>query len=285
MNGWLMYHKKDAQENQSYIDWFLEEAKKQNVDIKLVFREDLAVGIVHNHYEMYINGKYQSFPNFIVNRTIEPVLQEFFTACRIPTFNDAETAAIANHKMKTHLELNKLDIPMMPTFFIHGNALPSVAPLAYPVIVKAVAGRGGKQVQLIEDDGAWKTFIQHPLNEEFIVQSTNVQLGKDVRVFIIGTEIIAAVLRHNPNDFRANYKLGGTATLYSLSQAEITMIKRIIKRFHFGLVGIDFLIDQSGKLIFNEIEDVVGSRILSEVSDINLLERYIHFIKKSIHNE
>lgn len=285
MIGWIIYQKNDAQENESYIRWFQKEAKQQGILLQLVLRENMAVGIVNHQHEIYIKGKRQSYPDFIINRTIEPVLQTFFTACSIPIFNDADTANIANHKMKTHLAMNELNIPMMPTFFIHGNALPSCAPLPYPIIIKSVAGRGGKQVHFIENEANWRMFIQQPSNEEYIVQSTNVQLGKDVRVFIIGTEIIAAVLRHNPADFRANFKLGGTATLYTLSNEDITMIKRIVNQFHFGLIGIDFLIDQSGKLIFNEIEDVVGSRILSEVSDINLLEKYIRFIKETVQNK
>lgn len=60
------------------------------------------------------------------------------------------------------------------------------------------------------------------------------------------------------------------------------MIQKIIDHFDFGLVGIDFLIGHDGELIFNEIEDVVGSRTLSEISDINLLEKYVTFIKTKV---
>src|SRR5690625_6839454 len=91
-------------------------------------------------------------------------------------------------------------------------------------------------------------------------------MGKDLRVFVIGKQIIAAVLRVNNNDFRANFKLGGSAFLYHLTIDEVEMINKIINHFDFGLVGIDFLIDKEGNLLFNEIEDVVGSRILSETT-------------------
>jgi len=118
--------------------------------------------------------------------------------------------------------------------------------------------------------------------KRYFIQSADVMLGKDLRVFVIGKEIIAAVLRVNKNDFRANYKLGGDAILYTLSDKEKKMIQQIIDHFDFGLVGIDFLIGNNGELLFNEIEDVVGSRILSKVSDINLLEKYVTFIKNKI---
>ena len=56
----------------------------------------------------------------------------------------------------------------------------------------------------------------------------------------------------------------------------------MIESMDFGLVGIDFLFDSEGGLLFNEIEDVVGSRTLSQVSDINLLEKYVSFIKQNV---
>src|SRR5690625_1689008 len=285
MIDWIIYQKKDADENVSYIEWFQAEAKKQQIELILFYREELAVGVSHKAYEIYINGYAQPLPDFIVNRSIEPVLQDFFHTCHIPIFNDGETARIANHKALTHLELSKLNIPMLPTFFIHGRALPNKLPLPYPVMIKAVSGRGGKEVYFIDYDTSWKEFRRHATNQEYIVQSTNVQLGKDVRVFVIGREIIAAVLRYNKNDFRANFKLGGKAIPYTLSQEDRQMIDRITNRFQFGLVGIDFLMNHDGKLLFNEIEDVAGSRILSEVTDINLLEKYIHFIKKHVRDK
>lgn len=282
MIGWLIYQKVDAEQNESYINWFLHEAKQQQVDLKLVYREELSIGIIDQSPVVYLNHQKQTLPNFVVNRSIEPLLQYFFTQCNIPVFNTADTAEIVNNKARTHLELSKLHIPMLPTLFIHGRALPVEAPFHYPVIVKAVAGRSGTEVFFLEDEQAWQTFKQKCTEQEYIVQPTTVQLGKDVRVFIIGTEIVAAVLRHNETDFRANFKLGGKAIPYQLSINEEKMIGKIINHFKFGLVGIDFLIDDNGNLLFNEIEDVVGSRILSETSDINLLEKYVTFIKDTV---
>ncbi|HLR69910.1 MAG TPA: hypothetical protein VK085_00585, partial [Pseudogracilibacillus sp.] len=117
---------------------------------------------------------------------------------------------------------------------------------------------------------------------DLVIQSTQVQPGKDVRVFIVGKEIVGAVLRENKDDFRANFKLGGTATWYPLHSEQIKMINKIIHHFDFAMVGIDFLIGPDDEFLFNEIEDVVGSRILSAVSDINILEKYVAHIKSKL---
>ncbi len=275
--GWLIYKKQDALENKSYINWFIKEAKEQEIHLKLILREDLLIGIDGIDYLTYYETKQIDLPDFCIIRTIDATLQAHFTALDVACFNNYHTSIICNDKSAAHIEVAKLGVPAVQTF--HFETYPLTPPLSYPFILKAVNGRSGSEVFLIEDKDKYlnvQTKIKH---SRFIIQSTNVQMGKDLRVFVIGKKIIAAVLRESENDFRANFKLGGTATLYQLTESEIEIINKIINQFDFGLVGIDFLINKNGNLLFNEIEDVVGSRILSETTDINLLEEYITYIK------
>lgn len=282
INGWLIYDEAAAIENKSYITWFKVEAKKQNIDLKLIYREQLSIGIVAGQYEIYVTNKNASLPHFVIVRTIEPILQAHFEAMGVQTFNSARTAQICNHKSWTHLEMYELNIPMVPTFFATKDTAPKKCPIPFPVVIKEATGRSGKQVHFIHDEIEWAEGIASLATNELIVQATDVQLGKDVRVFVIGKEIISAVLRKNEHDFRANFTLGGEAIRFDLTAEEKKMIQKIVDHFDFGLVGIDFLMNEQGELLFNEIEDVVGSRILSEVSEINLLERYVSFIKSQV---
>src|SRR5699024_4457092 len=285
MIGWLIYQKVDAIQNRSYIDWFIEEAQQQNVELKLIYREDLTIGLNDYKPVVRIAAVERTLPDFVVNRSIEPIIQHFFTTWNVPIFNPVDTAKTVNDKAITHMELTKLNIPMLPTFFIHGRALTKNAPLDYPFIIKSVSGRGGNEVFLLENKENWLTFQCECDNQSYIAQPMNVQKGKDLRVFVIVKEIIAAVLRHNETDFRANFKIGGIAVPYHLSDNEIKIIDKIIDHFQFILVYSDFLLDYNGNLLFNEIEEVVSSRILSETSDMNLLAEYVTFIKKTIHKK
>lgn len=278
LTGWLIYSKKDVKRNKAYIDWFISEAKKQNIQLTLIYRETLTIGMKNNKQTILLNKQVASLPQFTIIRTIEPILQYIFESLGVYTFNNYDVARICNDKKLTYLAMNRLKIPTLDTLFFN-RTLPNKPPLAYPFVIKDAYGRSGKQVYLINNFNDWEKVKQKINFNEIIIQDGNVQLGKDVRVFIIGKKIIAAVLRKNKHDFRANFTLGGQAIPYELNQKEIKMIKKIIRHFDFGLVGIDFLINYQEGLIFNEIEDVVGSRILSETSRINLLQKYISFIK------
>ncbi|WP_010531132.1 ATP-grasp domain-containing protein [Lentibacillus jeotgali] len=281
MNGWLIYNKNDAEHNKAYINWFLEEAHLQNIALRLILREDLTIGILDSKDTIMLHGEPVSLPDFAVIRTIEPLLSRQLESFGVAVYNPADTAAICNNKASTHFYLSRLSIPMPDTLFISGKTgLPESPPLAFPFVIKGAYGRGGKEVSLVKNTQDWHDQQRKQAMGDLIVQSAaNIQPGKDVRVFVIGQEVIGAVLRENKHDFRANYKLGGTASWYTLKPYEMALIKQIYEQFAFGMAGIDFLLDHDGRFVFNEIEDVVGSRTLSAVSDINIVEKYIAYIK------
>ncbi|MFD2211047.1 RimK family alpha-L-glutamate ligase [Virgibacillus halophilus] len=281
--GWLIYRKDDAVKNESFIRWFMEEANNQNITLLLILRENLEVGIHHNRFTASYQQKTIQIPTLAIVRTIEPQLNFILEQMGIQVYNSSEISRICNHKGLTHLYVQMLGIPMVDTIFTKTDCLTETPPIPFPLVVKEVAGRGGKQVHFLPDQQTWQhVTIQLPQGDVIIQSSADVQPGRDIRVFVVGKKIIGAVLRKSDNDFRANFTLGGTAEWYELSQSEKETIQTIINHFDFGMVGIDFLIDHTGRLLFNEMEDVVGSRTLSEVSEVNILKEYIKLIKHSL---
>lgn len=267
LKGWLLYHASDAKKNISYINWFIQEAESMDIKLTLVLFGDLN-SLLKKHK-----------PNFIINRTRDAFVAELIESFKIPVFNSRQITKIFNDKYKTYKMFQQKQISMQKTYLIskkHDQLC-----LAFPFVAKPLDGHGGTDVALIENTSQWQIY-QAKRKSDCIIQSTeNIQLGKDLRVFVIGKTIIAAVLRENDQDFRANFTRGGKANLYQLNKKEIILIQKIINIFEFDYVGIDFLIDQQGQLVFNEVEDVVGSRILSLTTNINIVKLYLsHIVKK-----
>lgn len=278
MKGWLIYNRTDAELNSAFIDWFLEESHSLNIDLQLVYTDNLHVTLQNGQISVHTKEK-QDTPDFSIVRTIDPLLTAQLEQAGVVCFNNAEIATLANDKIKTHLELAKLDIPMLDMHFQTRTPLPQ-PPLAFPFVWKTASGRGGKEVHLVENEAQYRVLQQQYAKQSVLIQQLAPTSGKDVRVFVIGKKIIAAVLRSSEQDFRANYSLGGSASLYTLNIEEQLLVKRIVDHYDFGFVGIDFLFDENGSFLFNEIEDVVGSRTLSEVSNMNIVRLYLEFIKK-----
>lgn len=135
-------------------------------------------------------------------------------------------------------------------------------------------------IEKINSDKGFQNIINGIGNSDVVLQPFTGSKHQDLRVYVIGKEIIAAVLRTAREGFKSNFSLGGDVQLYELSENEKNIITIIVNQFDFGLVGIDFIIGDEGELIFNEIEDVVGARMLYQCADINLVEKYLKFIIK-----
>ncbi|KWW15912.1 hypothetical protein AS888_07665 [Peribacillus simplex] len=273
--GWLIYNREDAEKNKGYIEWMLDEASKLDLDLHFYHREDLRIG--HRFNALYAEHVLEpiTMPAFAIVRTIDPFFTRQLEQMGIVCFNSSSVSEMANDKAKTHQYLSAMGIPMTDTVYCNGR--PKATDMALPFIAKETKGRGGKQVYLIENEADLAQ-----LNEgNWIVQKPG-RFGQDIRVFVIGNQVKAAVLRESASSFKANYTLGGTASLCELAPHDLALVERIIEAFDFGLVGIDFIFAKDGSLLLNEIEDVVGSRTLSALSEINIVREYLTFIKDRI---
>ncbi|WOO36828.1 ATP-grasp domain-containing protein [Anaerocolumna sp. AGMB13020] len=295
MTGWLIYGQNDAKKNKGYIDFYMAEGKSLGINIELLFRENIEVGIRDNSWFIRYNGKDCIKPDFAIVRTIYPLLSKQLEYLSIPVFNSSEIARICNDKAKTYQCVAELSIPIINTTFVENNAIRKrLENIIEPTVIKTVSGHGGSQVYLslpkcspaIPDpykkirhsETAREEIIAGIRYEDCVMQPFIPGKQQDLRVYVIGKEIITAILRTSNEGFRANFSLGGNVREYELSRNEIITIRKIIDHFEFGMVGIDFLIGDEGELIFNEIEDVVGARMLYQCTDINLVKRYLMFV-------
>ena len=55
------------------------------------------------------------------------------------------------------------------------------------------------------------------------------------------------------------------------------MTKRLMQALPMDYAGIDFMFS-GGKPVFNEIEDVVGARMLYSLTDIDIADRHAAYI-------
>lgn len=265
-NAWLIYDKEGAKRNQDYIQYHIDAGKEWDIQFSLIMEDELVLPL-------------ESKPDFAIVRTIRPQLSKKLEKEGIRIFNNAMVSEICNDKGKTIRYIKEhTNVPVLETVSFFNHELSKELLSRYPnCVMKAIDGHGGKQVFRTEDD--FDDIKREIRNSDFIIQPFQKGPGKDVRVYVIGDEIVGAVERESQDGFKANFSLGGTVRNYSLSEKEKSQIKDITDVFSFGMVGIDFLLDEKGNFVFNEIEDVVGARMLFQCQpDIKLLERYFSFI-------
>jgi ribosomal protein S6--L-glutamate ligase len=108
------------------------------------------------------------------------------------------------------------------------------------------------------------------LIEEFIKEAEN----SDIRVFVVGGKVIAAMQRTaRANDIRANTSIGGSGKFVELGSDEIELAIRVVQIAGLEIAGVDIIRSARGPLIleinanpgFKEIEKVTGIDIAGAI--------------------
>jgi RimK family alpha-L-glutamate ligase len=245
----------------------MRESAKLGIELKFVFEDEVDLGNIKNL-------RSTQKPDFVIFRAVNPDLSKKIEEYGIPLYNNSFVSGICNDKRKTYRYMEANGVEIMESVYVDKNdeSFNSVN-LFFPCVVKSAYGRGGSEVFLVNNLDEYNAVKM----ENAVIQRVCDTPGKDLRVYVLGREIAAAMLRVSQNDFRGNYSLGGQAFVYNLTKEEIKIVNKIINIFDFGLVGIDFVFN-CGKPVLNEIEDVVGARMLYAKTDINIAEKYLKFI-------
>lgn len=277
MKGALFYEGFEAERNKRYIELYFDACKKRGVLLSVYLLERLSFGVQGDQPFLFYDGAPLDLPDFALMRLREPLLSHQLESMGVKTFNSSKVCEICNDKRRTHQFAQSIGLPMMDTWFLtRGGAIPA---LPYPVVVKSAGGFGGHEVRLVKDEAELVAALGAFSGEGAVAQRLASDAGKDLRVYVVGNEIVISMLRTSKGDFRSNFGLGGSAAPYALEKRERAMVERVLSHMEFGLAGIDFVFHE-GKAVFNEIEDVVGARMLYQYTDIDIVSVYLNHILK-----
>ena len=254
-SGLIVYNSIDRQRNIWFINRLLDEFNSETFSLRYLDEDELLDYVEEHNVD------------FVIYRGRNYHLLEALAKKNIRTYNNPLTNQIANDKLMTADFLKENSINGVPT-------LEKSDSLSFPYIKKSRDGHGGTEVFLIanqDEEKPLKNAIYQPYLEN----------DGDMRIFILNHQVIAAVKRHNNHDFRSNFSLGGDVVLYKPDQNVIDTAIKISRLLGATYIGIDFLLTKKGSLV-NEIEDPVGSRMLYQVSDIDIVQLLIDYIKKDL---
>lgn len=251
---WILYERDDLAVNGFFAGRLLEHATDLGMCARIVTSDDIPDGV----------------PDALINRSRDWRLARAFEERGTVVFNDSETSRICNDKYETYRMADSIRVPHLP-ISLPGEALPP----GPPWVVKSRTGHGGTQVFKAGSDDEVRRLcgrMESPLVQTFGTP------GRDMRAYVLDGRIIAAVLRSSETDFRANYKLGGDASLCDVPEEARTIVEKVCDRLRPDFIGIDFVFDE-GRAVLNEIEDAVGTRMLYSLTSLDaaaLLAEHVH---------
>lgn len=258
ISGLIVYNANDTVKNQYFIDEFLQKLNDEEISLSFLDEEFLSEYVKTHKVD------------FVVYRGRDYKMVELLEKKNIKVFNNSFTNKIANNKYLTYQ-------------FLKGNSLPFIETSKdpfYPCIMKSVSGHGGQEVFLVHnEDEELKIQKEHP-NLEFIYQEYLENNG-DVRLYVLNKSVITSIKRDNPNDYRNNFSLGGSVETYKASQEMVDAALKIAHLLDADFIGVDFLLTKDGFKII-EIEDPVGSRMVYKTTDIDIIAKYIEYVRNNI---
>ncbi len=289
MLGYVVYRAEEAKKNEFFIEKLKKEGRRRGLEIELVLREDFF-------------GR--AAPDFVINRTRDFAVSRRCEDLGVKAFHSSLITRIGNDK---YAALSYLDARLPGKFknlkwkpdtvFISSSELEDLNALCEKMsffagrdaVIKSVDGHGGSEVFLLDGnltpgapgtcDGLRKE-IGALRGHDCLIQE-RIGTGEDMRVYVLGGQIYAAVLRRGKDDFRSNFSLGGTAREAALSARQKSYIKNFIRAFggtELAMAGIDFFCARNGCLVFNELEEMAGSRMLYKSTDKDIIKDYARLV-------
>jgi len=152
-----------------------------------------------------------------------------------------------------------------------------------PLVVKLVEGTQGIGVVLAETRQAAESVIDafrglnaHILVQEFIAEAK----GCDVRCFVVGNEVVAAIERRaKEGDFRSNLHRGGQATIANITPREREIALAAAHTLGLDVAGVDILRANRGPLVM-EVNASPGLEGIEKATGIDIAGRMIEWIER-----
>jgi RimK family alpha-L-glutamate ligase len=200
-------------------------------------------------------------------------------ACGIPVLNTpaALEASIDKYLALARIEAAGLPVPATVVCQDAEAALEAFHTLGGDVVVKPLFGSEGRGLVRISDpELAWRTFrTLERVQSVLYLQRFIAHPGWDLRAFVLGDRVLAAMRRHARDDWRTNVAQGGRAEAVPLTAAEERMTLAAARAVGATVAGVDLLPGPEGSYVVLEVNAVPGWRALGAASGIDVAREII----------
>lgn len=236
----------------------------------------------------------ETLPPFAIFWDKDVRLAKTLEAAGMKLFNSASAIELCDDKSLTHIALmNRVPQPktvLIPLTFPRVGYtdcafLEKIADyLGFPLVIKQCFGSFGAGVYLagnMEEAKAalMKTAGGAAIAQQYIASS----FARDIRAYIVGDKVAAAMLRHNESgDFRANVAQGGKADAYALNEAQAALAVKTAQILGCTFAGVDLLFGENGEMTVCEVNSNAHFAGISAVTGVNIADKIIEAVAQRI---
>lgn len=297
MKAWLIAnHFLMSNKFSELTNWLFQAAKTADIEMELMTNADCLAFLGRGGVNAF-KKEHESLPDFVLFWDKDVRLATYLENLGIPVYNSAKSIALCDDKSMTHLTLDQFGIPMPKTIlapmtyenigYTDYDFLKMVGKeLHFPLVIKECFGSFGAQVYLAKEERDMQEIVKRigtkpMLFQEFIKSSE----GRDIRLQVVGDEVVAAMYRYSEVDFRANISNGGKMKEYQPTDRQIALALECTKRLSLTFAGVDLLFGEHEEPIVCEVNSNAHFKNIFDCTGVDTAKQIIDFILKEKRNQ
>lgn len=291
LQGWIIYN--GFLESDKFIDFavMLQEAARKRGHHATIIKNDEVLNVLNKNTFQNMNPQ---LPDYVLFTDKDIYLANTLERMDVPVFNRAKAIEISDDKIKTYEKLADANIPIpdtviapktfgKPITISHPFIKRMIEHFQYPFILKEAFGSFGEQVYLVHNDEQLQHYIKKIGGVPFVFQQYIVEShGVDLRLQVVGDEVVAAMKRTSQTDFRANVTNGGQMEPYKPNVDEMELAVNATKAIGAHFAGVDLLIGKNGERFVCEVNSNAHIRNLYECTNINVAPNIIALVEQQL---
>ncbi|MBT5700086.1 MAG: RimK family alpha-L-glutamate ligase [Gammaproteobacteria bacterium] len=271
-----------------------EAAEQRNHEIKVLDTLKFAIDLERGSPDLYYRQKPLSNYDAVLPRigasityygtAVVRQFQEMDVYCA----NTAHGILNSRDKLRSLQILSRHHIGIPKTTFVRDkkDVLPAIARVGgAPVVIKLIEGTQGIGVLLAESVNQAESIIellqsqkQNVLIQKFVAESK----GKDIRAFVVGDQVVAAMRRvAQGQEFRSNVHRGGLAEPVELDEQYRETAVRCTQILGLSVAGVDMLEGKDGPQVM-EVNSSPGLEGIETCTDLDIAGVIIDYIAAQV---
>lgn len=258
--------------------WILEAAAARDVPVERLHDEAITFPLVQNGFQSDV----------VLNRSVSHSRSlyalRFFEHYGVPTVNPYDVVALCGDKVLASLRLAEAGVPTPRTVvaLTPEAARKALDEIGYPAVLKPPIGSWGRLMAKVDDAEEAEQIIEHktalgsPMHSIFYVQEYVDKPERDLRAFVIGDEVVAAMSRHS-TDWRTNAARGATVEPFALTSEMRELALRAAAAVGGGVLAVDLMESPDG-LVVHEVNPTPEFKALAGATGVDIADRILDYV-------
>ena len=260
--------------------WILEAAANRGIPVERLHDEEVTFPLVRNGFKS----------DLVLNRSVSHSRSlyalRFYEHYGVPTVNPYDVVSLCGDKVLTSLRLAEVGVPTPKTVvaLTPEAALKALDEVGYPAVLKPPVGSWGRLMAKVDDREEAEQIIEHKTalgstnHSIFYAQEYVPKPERDLRVFVIGDEVVAAMYRYS-KDWRTNASRGGTAEPVAPTFELEELALRATEAVGGGVLAVDMMEAPQG-LVVHEVNPTPEFKALTAATGVDVAGRIVEYVEE-----